>query len=153
MVLRETLQRIHIVLKETLCRFDLTLRVLLHQIPHALTFSATCTKLVGFTTFPSSTIAWIYVNATLFFDADSSFWVCDNSATGHICNDELHFLGEHVPSIYLVGAATETSEPTFIGTVVLCLTTNNGDKHTFTLTHVKYMPKSPVNLLLTRVLS
>ncbi len=30
---------------------------------------------------------------------------------------------------------------------------DNGKKHTFTLTHVNYMPTSPVNLLSTRVLS
>jgi hypothetical protein len=39
------------------------------------------------------------------------------------------------------------------GIVVLRLTDNKGDKHTFTLTHVNYIPKSPVNLLSTRVLS
>jgi hypothetical protein len=61
----------------------------------------------------------IYANATSFFDTDSSFWVCDNSATGHICNDKSLFSGELVPSIYIVGAATGTSEPTLMGTVVL----------------------------------
>jgi hypothetical protein len=101
----------------------------------------------------SSTMTRIYANATSFFDKDSSFWVCDNSATGHICNDKLLFSGELVPSIYIVGAATGTSEPTLMGTDVLQLTDNNGDKHTFTLTHVNYMSKSPVNLLSTRVLS
>jgi len=95
----------------------------------------------------------IYANATSFFDTDSSFWVCDNSATGHICNDKSLFSGELVPSIYIVGAAAGTSEPTLMGTVVLRLTDDKGDKHTFTLTHVNYMPKSPVNLLSTRVLS
>jgi hypothetical protein len=119
MVLRETLRRIHIVLKETLHRFDLILRELLHWIPHTLTFSATCTQLVGFTTIPSSTMAQIYANATLFFDTVSSFWVCNKSATGHICNDKLLFSGELVPSIYHVSTATGTSEPMLMGTVVL----------------------------------
>ncbi len=94
----------------------------------------------------------IYVNATLFFDADSLFWVCNNFATDHTCNDKPLYLGKLVPSIYLVGAATGTSEPTLMGTVVLQLTDNDSDKHTFTLTHMNYMPKAPVNLLLTRVL-
>ncbi len=40
-----------------------------------------------------------------------------------------------------------------MGTVILWLTDDIGNKHTFTLTHVDYMPKSPVNLLSTRVLS
>ena len=45
------------------------------------------------------------------------------------------------------------SEPTLMGTVILQLTDDNGDKHAFMLTDVNYMPKSPVNLLSTRVLS
>jgi len=53
----------------------------------------------------------IFANATSFFDTDSSFWVCDNSATGRICNDKSLFSGELVPSIYTVGAAKGTSEP------------------------------------------
>jgi hypothetical protein len=75
------------------------------------------------------------------------FWVCDNLATGHICNDKLLFSGELVPSIYVVGAATGTSKPTLMGAVILCTTDDNGKKHTFMLTHVNYMPKLPVNLL------
>ncbi len=109
-------------------------------------------------------IGWIYNNSIInndldlclamsFFDTDSSFWVCNISATGHTCNGKSLFLGELISSIYIVDAATGTSEITLMGTVVLWLTDNNGDKHTFTLTHVNYMPKSPVNLLSMRVLS
>jgi hypothetical protein len=58
-----------------------------------------------------------------------------------IFNDKSLFSGELVPSIYVVGAATGTSEPTLMGTVILCTTDDNGKKHTFTLTHVNYMPK------------
>ncbi len=76
-----------------------------------------------------------------------------DSATGHTCSDKSLFSGELIPSIYIVGAATGTSEPTLMGAVVLRFTDYNCDKHTFTLTHVNYMPKSPVNLLSTRVLS
>jgi hypothetical protein len=101
----------------------------------------------------SSTMTWIYANATSFFNTDSSFWVCNNSATGHICNDKSHFSGELIPSIYIVGTGTGTSEPMLMRAVVLQLTDDNGDKHTFMLSHVNYMPKSPVNLLSTRVLS
>jgi hypothetical protein len=110
------------------------------------------------------TIDWTYNNSiiayesnlchcNISFDTDSSFWVCNNSVTGHICNDKSIFSGELVPSIYIVGAATGSSKPTLMGTVIHRLTYNNGAKHTFTLTHMNYMPKSPVNLLSTRVLS
>jgi hypothetical protein len=68
---------------------------------------------------PSSTMTRIYANAISFFDTDSLFWVCNNSATGHICNDKSLFSGELVTSIYTVGTATGTSEPTLMGTVVL----------------------------------
>jgi hypothetical protein len=59
----------------------------------------------------------IYANAMSFFDTDSSCWVCDNSATGHICNEKSLFSGELVPSVHINGAATGTSEPTLMGTV------------------------------------
>ncbi len=98
-------------------------------------------------------MALIYANATLFFDTNSSFWVCNNSATGHICNAKLLFSGQLVPSIYMVGAATGHSEPTLIGTVIFQITDNDGDKQIFMLTHVNYMPQPPVNLLSSRVLS
>ncbi len=41
-----------------------------------------------------------------FFNTDSSFWVCDNSATGRICKDKSIFTGDLVPSIFEVGSAT-----------------------------------------------
>jgi hypothetical protein len=40
-----------------------------------------------------------------------------------------------------------------MGTVILCTSDDNGKKHTFMLTHMNYMPKLPVNLLSTQVLS
>jgi len=109
--------------------------------------------LSGFTTFACSTLASVHENTMTSFDTDSSFWVCDNSATRHICNDKKLFIGDLNPSIYIVGAATGTLEPTLMGTVQLRTTDDNGKKQTFTLTHVNYMPTSPVNLLSTRVLS
>jgi hypothetical protein len=54
-----------------------------------------------------------------------------------------------VPSIYIVGAAMGTTEPTLMGTVVLRTTDKNGKKHVLTLTHVIYIPNLPVNLLST----
>jgi hypothetical protein len=119
MILRETPWRIHIVLRETPHRLDLILREFYHWIPHTLPFSANCTQLVGFTTIPSSTMTWIYANAMSFIDTDSSFCVCNFSATGHACKDKSLFSGELIPSIYIVAPATGTSEPTLMGTVVL----------------------------------
>jgi hypothetical protein len=71
----------------------------------------------------------IYANARSFFDTDSSFWVCSNSATGHICNDNSLFSGELIPAVYIVGAATGTSEPTLMGTVALRLVTEDNGLH------------------------
>jgi hypothetical protein len=95
----------------------------------------------GFTTFAYSTLASVHKNTMTSFNMDSSFWVCDNSATGHICNDRTLFIGNL------------TLEPLLMGTVQLLITDDDGEKHTFTLTHMNYMPTSPVNLLLTRILS
>jgi hypothetical protein len=111
-------------------------------------FKATCTMLHGFATLPSLILTQVCASRMIPFDTDSSFWVCNNLANGHICNDKSLFLGELVPLIYVVGAATGTSKPTLMGAVILCTTDDNGKKHTFTLTHVNYMPKLPVNLLL-----
>jgi hypothetical protein len=48
------------------------------------------------------------------FDTDSSFWVCNNSVTGHICNDKSLFTEELVPSIFDVGSAAGTLHPNLI---------------------------------------
>jgi hypothetical protein len=55
----------------------------------------------------------------LFFDTDLSFWVCDNAATGHICQEKSLFSGDLVPSIYEVSTANRIDSPTLIGTVIL----------------------------------
>ncbi len=83
-----------------------------------------------------------------FFDTDSSFWVCDNSATGHIWKDKSLFTGDLVPSIFEVGSATGISTPLLMGTVTLPLTDDKGVFHSFELTNVNYLLNSPVNLLL-----
>jgi hypothetical protein len=83
-----------------------------------------------------------------FFNTDSSFWVCDNSATGHICKDKSLFTGDLVPSIFEVGSATGILTPTLMGTVALWLTDDEGVFHSFELTNVNYLPNLPVNLLL-----
>jgi hypothetical protein len=86
----------------------------------------------------------------LSLDKDSSFWVCDNAATGHICRDKSLFSGDLVPSIYEVSTANGIDSPTLMGTVILRLRDNAGIMHEFRLTHVNYMPDSPVNLLSLR---
>jgi hypothetical protein len=110
---------------------------------------ASCIRLLGLTTLPSSILTQAFASEVIQFDTDYSFWVCDNLATGHICNNKSLFSGELVPLIYIVGVATGTTEPTLMGTVILRTTDDNGKKHSFTLTHVNYMPKLPVNLLST----
>jgi len=44
----------------------------------------------------STLAASAHLSDLSFFDTDSSFWVCDNSATGHICKDKLLFTGDLV---------------------------------------------------------
>ncbi len=119
------------------------------KVPHNISFGTIFTQLHGFTTLAYSTLTQAHANTMLSFDTDLSFWVCGNSATGHICNDKALFHGKLVPSVYIVGAATGLSEPSLMGTVLLKVTDDNGKKHTFMLTHVNYMPNFPVNLLST----
>jgi hypothetical protein len=78
---------------------------------------------------------------------DSLFWICNNSATGHKCNYRTFSSGELVPSVYEVGLATGTSTPNLMGLVVLCLTDDNGVKHSFALININYLPELPVNIL------
>ncbi len=98
----------------------------------------------------STLAALAHLSDLSFFDTDFSFWVCDNSATGHICKDKLLFTGDLVPSIFEVGSATGISTPTLMGTVILRLTDDEGVTHSFEFTNVNYLPDSPVNLLSLR---
>jgi len=98
----------------------------------------------------STMAASAHLSDISFFDTDSSFWVCDNSATGHICKDKSLFTGDLVPSIFEIGSATGISTPTLMGMVVLRLTDDEGVTHSFELTNVNYLPDSPVNLLSLR---
>jgi hypothetical protein len=67
----------------------------------------------------STLAASAQLNGLSYFDTDSSFWVCDNSATGHICMDKSLFTGDLVPSIFEVGLATGILTPALMGTVIL----------------------------------
>jgi hypothetical protein len=93
------------------------------------------------------------LNPLSLFDTDSSFWVCNNSAMGHICNNKRLFTDELVPSIFEGGSATGIFTPTLMGTVTLRITDDEGAKHSFTLKNVNYLPNSPVNILSLRCLA
>ncbi len=93
------------------------------------------------------------LNSLLLFNTDLSFWVCNNSKTGHICNNKTLFADELVPLIFEVGSATGISTPTLMGTVTLRLTDDEGAKHSFTLKNVNYLPNSLVNILSLRCLA
>jgi hypothetical protein len=108
----------------------------------------TTSTLRGFTTFAYSTSAETNDCEQLTsFDTDSSFLVCNNLGTGHICNNKTLFAGDLVPSIFEIGSATGMLTPTLMDTVILWLTDNKGEKHLFVLNDVNYLPNSPVNLL------
>jgi hypothetical protein len=81
------------------------------------------------------------------FDTDSSIWIYNNAATGHICNDKSLFSGNLVPLIYEVRAANGVDSLLPMGTLILCITDGYGVKHEFELTHLNYLPHSPVNSL------
>ncbi len=58
-------------------------------------------------------------NTMISFDTDSSFWVCNNAARGHICKDKSLFSGNLVPSIYEISTANGIDSPSLMGTVIL----------------------------------
>jgi hypothetical protein len=140
-ILRETLLKVFSFIRKMLSLFL--------KVPHNILFGTTFTHFYGFTTLAYSMLTQAHANMMSSLDTDLSFWVCDNLATGHICNDKAFFHGKLAPSIYIVGAATGLSEPSLMGTVLLKVTNDKGKKHTFMLSHVNYMPNSPVNLLST----
>ena len=92
-------------------------------------------------------------NCMATFDCDSVFWVCDNSATGHICNNKRFFKGTLVPADVSVSSATGVSNQLTMGIVLLTLQDDDGLQHTFNLHKVIYMPHSPVNILSTKRLA
>ena len=82
------------------------------------------------------------------FDSDGTTVVCDNSATGHICNDKSLFVGELRPAtgecVMTVGG---DDRPAGVGTVEWSWLDDDGERHTYRLHDVYYLPGSPVNLL------
>ena len=94
------------------------------------------------------------LNTQIHFDTDSIFFVCDNSTTGHICNDIRKFIpGTLHQTNKSLTTANGTGPCLQEGTVRLHLNDNNGMKHIFILDNCLYHPSSPVNLLSTRRLA
>ena len=87
------------------------------------------------------------------FDTDSSFWICDNSATGHICKDITLFHGELTPSRFDVGSATGRTSPDLMGHIQLRLMDDEGADHVFNLENVQYVATSPFNIMSVRLLA
>ena len=121
----------------------------IRTLPHFFSLERTLPLVQVFTAFAHSTLTDLTsIDPLSSFDTDSSFWVCDNSATGHICNNKALFTDNLVPSIFEIGSATGITLPTLMGTVILRVTDDEGEKHSFTLKNVNYLPDSPVNIFL-----
>jgi hypothetical protein len=94
------------------------------------------------------------LNSQVHFDTDSVFFVCDNSTTGHICNDIHKFIpGSLCQTNKSLTTANGTGPCLQEGTVRICLNNDDGQKHAFILENCLYHPDSPVNLLSTRRLA
>ena len=90
------------------------------------------------------------LNTQIHFDMDSIFFVCDNSTTGHICNDIRKFApGTLYQTNKSLTPANRTGLCLQEGTVMLHLNNDDGVKHIFILDNCLYHPNSPVNLLST----
>ena len=94
------------------------------------------------------------LNTQVPFDTDSIFFVCDNSTTGHICNDLQKFIpGTLQQTNRRLTTANGTGPPVQEGTIRINLTDDDGKIHIFILEGCIYHPDSPVNLLSTRRLA
>jgi hypothetical protein len=93
------------------------------------------------------------LNTQAHFDADSIFFVCDNSTTGHICNDIQKFIpGALCQTNKSLTTANGTGPFLQEGTVCLQLQDDMGSEHVFILDNCLYHPNSPIKLLSTRCL-
>ena len=94
------------------------------------------------------------LNTQIHFDTDSVFFVCDNSTTGHICNDIRKFIpGSLRQTNKSLTTANVTGPCLQEGTVRLHLNNDNGVNHIFMLDNCLYHSDSPVNLLSIRRLT
>ena len=94
------------------------------------------------------------LNTQVPFDTGSIFFVCDNSTTGHICNELLRFVPCSLQqTTRRLTTANGTGHPFKEGTIKINLTDDDGKIHLFLLEGCIYHPDSPVNLLSTRRLA
>ena len=102
-------------------------------------------RLQGFTTsFADADVEKL--NTQVPFDTDSILFVCDNSTTGHICNDLLRFVpGSLQQTTRRLTTANGTGPPVQEGTIKINLTDDDGKIHLFFLEGCIYHPYSPVS--------
>ena len=94
------------------------------------------------------------MNTQVPFNTDSMFFVCDNSPTGHICNDISKFVpGTMRDTLRRLTTANGTGSCLREGTVRVHLIDDNSKRHVFALENCLYIPESPVSLLSTRRLA
>ncbi len=88
------------------------------------------------------------------FNTDSIFFVCNNSTTGHICNDIWKFIPDTMQQTNNSLTTANGMEPCLQeGTVRIRLIDDAGTQHIFILDNCLYHPSSPVYLLLMRRLA
>jgi len=94
------------------------------------------------------------MNTQVPFGTDSVFFVCDNSSTGHICNEVSKFVpGTMRDTLRRLTTANGTGPCLREGTVRVHLIDDNSKRHAFLLENCIYLPESPVSLLSTRRLA
>ena len=91
----------------------------------------TFSRLQGFTTsFADADVEKL--NTQVPFDTDSIFFVCDNSTTGHICNDLLRFVpGSLQKTTRRLTTANGTGPPVQEGTIKINLSDDERKTHLF----------------------
>jgi hypothetical protein len=100
----------------------------------------------GFTTSFADVISE-QLNTQVHFDTDSVCFVCDNSTTGHICNDIWKFVeGTIRQTNKSLMTANGTGSCLQEGTVKIRLIDDVGTQHIFILDNCLYHPNTPVNL-------
>eukprot|EP00804_Cyclotella_cryptica_P006349 CCRYP_010170-RA/>CCRYP_010170-RA protein AED:0.80 eAED:0.80 QI:0/-1/0/1/-1/1/1/0/108 len=86
---------------------------------------------------------------TVYFDTDTDFVICDNSANRHIYNNKKMFTQycnlTDARNVATIGG--KNSKPTGIGIVNWSWQDDNGRTHQYKLQDVYYFPQSPVNIL------
>ena len=94
------------------------------------------------------------LNTQVHYDTDSSFFVCDNSTTGHICNNIRKFVpGSIQQTNKSLTTANGTGSCLQEGTVKIRLIDDAGTQNIFILDNCLYHPESRANLLSTRCLA